>query len=355
MPTPNRRFESSLIERLFAEPYRFQFAQAVRLLELWLGKAGASGETLQRTIRFRNSTSLAFPPSELEAVQVEDEDDQHAQATLIAALAAGRGGAVWITPTFIGLLGSHGALPLHYTESIVAQATELHGDGARAFFDMMSSRTVALFHRAYWAYRVHHNATPDGADRFLPLQLALAGSPECLSTQQRASTRVPADVRAYYSAVLRHRPVSAALIERVLSDYFQLQVAVEQCAGRWDELPPDRRTRLGVANTFMKRGAILGSRCWRRDLTLRLRLGPLAPQQYEDFLPGREGTLALAEMVALLNLPNLRIDVTAILRAEGALPARIGADACGRLGWDAFLLTTPESRDRPDLCYPLPI
>ena len=34
MHTTKRRFDPSVIERLFAQPYRFQFFQAVRMLEL---------------------------------------------------------------------------------------------------------------------------------------------------------------------------------------------------------------------------------------------------------------------------------------------------------------------------------
>jgi type VI secretion system protein ImpH len=102
MPHSDRRFKSSLIDRLFAEPYRFQYAQAVRVLELWLRRVGgADGIGLQRLIRFRNSTSLAFPASELEALEV-DGANSSAPAELLAALSSDTECAVWLTPTFIG-------------------------------------------------------------------------------------------------------------------------------------------------------------------------------------------------------------------------------------------------------------
>ena len=165
MPPQKRRFEPCEIDRLFAEPFRFQFAQAMRLLELWLCRSGSADQrTLLRVVRFRNSTSLTFPASELEALQVGNGNHPATPEALLAAMRAGQDGPIWITPAFIGLLGCSGALPLHYTESVVTQIGATNSDAPRAFFDMMSSRTVALFHRAYWAYRVHQRRLPDGGD-----------------------------------------------------------------------------------------------------------------------------------------------------------------------------------------------
>jgi len=36
MRAKKRRFEPAVIERLFREPYRFEYFQAVRVIELWL-------------------------------------------------------------------------------------------------------------------------------------------------------------------------------------------------------------------------------------------------------------------------------------------------------------------------------
>ena len=72
MPAPKRRFEPAVIERLFAQPYRFQYFQAVRLIELWLRRRGMPEEgLLTNFLRFSNSTSLAFPASEIEALRAE--------------------------------------------------------------------------------------------------------------------------------------------------------------------------------------------------------------------------------------------------------------------------------------------
>jgi len=64
MPTEKRRFEPAVIERLFAQPHRFEYFQVVRMLELWLKKNGVPHDgAVANFLRFQNSTSLSFPAS----------------------------------------------------------------------------------------------------------------------------------------------------------------------------------------------------------------------------------------------------------------------------------------------------
>ena len=46
MHATKRRFEPAVIERLFAQPYRFQYFQAVRMIELWVEMAHETGREI---------------------------------------------------------------------------------------------------------------------------------------------------------------------------------------------------------------------------------------------------------------------------------------------------------------------
>jgi predicted component of type VI protein secretion system len=62
MQATQRRFEPSVIERLFAAPHRFQFFQAVRMIELWFKRNGIPHErAVSDFLRFANRTVLGFP------------------------------------------------------------------------------------------------------------------------------------------------------------------------------------------------------------------------------------------------------------------------------------------------------
>ena len=124
-----------MIERLLAEPQRFEFFQAVRLLLLWLEERGiAPQQALDAHLRFANSLSLRFPASQVEALAlVHDKLPGIARPQFR------------LTPSFMGLLGAHGTLPAHYTERIQAWTAAEHDDAPRAFLDMFSTRMLALY------------------------------------------------------------------------------------------------------------------------------------------------------------------------------------------------------------------
>jgi len=317
-----------LIARLLAEPQRFEFVQAVRLLVLALGERGiAERVALDRHLRFPNSVALAFPPSQLEAA-VRDGDTYR------------------LTPAFISLLGAHGALPLHVTERVLSLPADTpEAQAARAFLDMFSTRMVALWYRAWRAYRVEH-LVAGPRDAYLPMLLALAGLP---ARDAFAEDGVPDTTLAAFAGLLRRRPVSAAVLARVLSGHFGVAVRVEEGIGHWDRLAPREQSVLGV-DAWLGRRALLGARSWRPDL--RVRIGPLDRARYDRFLPGAPGARALRTLLGLFAVPTLAYDVVLVLRQADLGAVRLGPSG-RRLGLDSYLFSAPAPADRADLCYEL--
>ncbi|MEF9929648.1 MAG: type VI secretion system baseplate subunit TssG [Massilia sp.] len=316
-----------MIADLLAHPQRYEFFQAVRLLLRWLGRQGISPEqALGGAIRFRNSVGLGFPPSEIEAIEPGTGDVP----------------AITITPAMMGLLGTMGALPLHYTERFAAWALRNRDDGPRAFFDLFSSRQVALFYRAWCKYRVRQPLAA-GVDRFQPLLLALAGG---ASGQQDMDG---ADAMARFAAPLRSRVVSADLIAGVLGACFGVAVQVEQFTGRWDVLEPGQRTLLAHGNCVLGAGATAGARLLRPELGMRIRLGPVNAATFARFMPGQEGSRALSFLLARFAIDVPFRELQVVLRREAIHGVRLGG--LTRLGLDDFLCTRSASSDRDDMCY----
>lgn len=353
MHAPKRRFEPAVIERLFAQPYRFQYFQAVRMIEVWLRRRGMPEEgALANFLRFQNSTSLAFPASEIEALRPEPPDIAPDSRTLAAALHSSELRYVRLTPTFMGLLGSSGAMPAHYTERIAAQQLAERDDGPRAFLDTFSNRTLALFYEAWRKYRVElkYGGSRDG---FLPLLLSLAGMGHH-ALRHRLSDRgdgVLDESIAYFATAMRQRPASSVQIARVLSEYFGQAVRAEQFIGRWYDVPVAQQTALGLSNAMLGAGAMAGTRVWQRDLRLRLVIGPLDLAAYESFLPGGRAARALAGMVTMFTGLSLEYEVQLVLRGADVRGVTLGTGTTGRLGWDGFLVDGQEQQDRADVRY----
>jgi type VI secretion system protein ImpH len=324
MQTPAWRDRTGLIGQVFERPQRFDFFQAVHLLDVWLHRQGTR-HTLESALRFTNSISLGFPPSQVEALSIDCA-------------------RIRITPAFIGFLGVKGALPYCYTETIAAQ---VHGDkdeSGRAFIDCFSQRSVMLFYRAWQKCRIEYRFHRDGRDEFLDMQLALAGH-----AGRTGEALIPAEAIAHYAALLRQRPVSAALLSAVLNDYFGVPIRIEPFVAAWETLRKDELPALGKPQQCRLGTMILGSRYRTRDTWVRLWIGPLTRQEYDHYHRDGEGGKALKAMLALFAVSELRFEVRLILRAQDVGPLVLSRHT--RLGRATVLSNKPATRDHDKTRY----
>lgn len=350
---PLLRVEKPIIERLLARPQGVAFFQAVRMLELWYVRAGERGaEVLPNRLRFANTLSLAFAPSEIEAVKTTHSAGADEASPLLARQAE----SITLTPRFFGLTGAAGTLPYYYTERIGQQEASTREHSARAFLDIFSNRSVALFYAAWKKYRPALQAELDRKERFLPLVLSLAGLGfrGLRERHEQGSGQVFDEALAHYGAALRQRPVSAAVMQQILSHYFGCAVRVEQFVGRWFAVPPEQRSALGRSNATLGATALSGTRVWQRNLRLRVWIGPLTRERYQAFLPGGDCAAALTKLLTLFTGVTLEYEIRLLLRAEDVRGTTLGDAANGgggRLGWDSTLSTRPATEARADVGY----
>lgn len=342
MPSLLRRNDVSVIEQLLDAPQHFTCFQALRLLQTWLAQHGiAENAVLERIVRFDNSVSLSFPASQIEALSMDGLENANA---VLQALLSGQLQHIHITPTFMGLLGSHGVLPSHYSERIVAHQHSERDHSPRAFLDLFSSRAISLFFQAWQKYRIEHGRL---RDNFLPQLWALAG---CPGSEHGNSSAI-----GLYSGLLQQNNMSSIVMARILSDHFGLPFQVTESTGGMEAMAPREQTALGGSNAVLGQRAIVGERCRRPDLAARLYIGPLTAQQHASFLPGAPNSMQLKNMLMLLDQPLLRYDIVLVLRASDAQPLSLSATDTGRLGYNSFLgqHATPQARD--DMRHVLPL
>ena len=358
MRTPQRRLDPGVAQQLLSTPHRFGFFQAMRVLERLFARQGVpAGEVVARRIRFRNSLALGFAPGEIEAAVAYSADGTALDraAAVAHAITMEELGEVHVTPAFMGLLGSHGALPLHYTETINERETYGRDRAARAFLDIFSNRALALHYAAWKRYRLGFQYELDREERFLPLVLSLAGlGMESLRGRMRTGDGALFDQAiAHYAGLVRRRPVSASTLQQVLGGYYRVSLRVEQFVGAWYPVPQSQRTRLGTGNAVLGRTALAGERVWQRDLRMRLWIGPLDRGAFEGFLPGGEAATALAKWLTLLAGGSLEFEVRLVLCAEDVQGIALGTGTGkgARLGFDSYLCSRPSNVPRSDTCY----
>jgi type VI secretion system protein ImpH len=354
MPSPQRRDRPGVIGRLVADPHRFEFFQAIRVLRKYFIRHKGPGEAAldSGSIRCRNTLSLGFPPSELEHAVAEERprDDRDGDPAVFPEL-----DRVTLTLAFLGFTGVQGTLPYHYTERLVEREIVHRDRAARAFLDIFTDRAAALFFRAWEKYRLHFQYETDRRERFLPLILSLIGiGAEGLRDRLHVGQQGVIDESlAYYAGIIRLAPRSAQMVAQVVEDYFRAPVKLTQFCGKWFELSPEQSTRLGMAEATLGHDAFCGPRVWQRDARMRLEIGPLRKDAFEQFLPGGSAHVALERLLHMLTGPTLEYQVKLVLAQDDVQPLALdsGRELFGRLGWDGWLLSRPAAGDSRDAAY----
>ncbi|UCV02001.1 type VI secretion system baseplate subunit TssG [Dechloromonas denitrificans] len=348
MRTPQRRVDPGIVEHSLQEPERYEFFQLVRLYEMVFKKEARAfgGDAVSERIRFRNSLRLGFAPSQVDAMQPRYRRDA-------AGLETAELEQVEITPSFMGMLGVNGTLPIHYTEQVIHHERFKRDASGRAFLDLFTNRAVGHFYRAWKKYKLPVQYETDRRNRFLPLVLSLAGL-GFDALRERMSTAPGAindESVAFFAGLLRQRPVSAETLEKALGGYFREKVVVEQFVGRWYVVPIEQRSTLGGKNAVLGSNTLVGERVWQRNLRIRIHIGPLTHERYMAFLPKGEMAAGLEKILTLATGGQFEYEIRPILRAADVKPLALGKGQGGRLGYDTFMLTRPAKSDRSDTSY----
>lgn len=364
MSQPDTPPVTGIIRQLLSEGYRFSFFQAVRLLERWNADREPVGHDAapdQEVVRFGTHVSSEFPASQIYDV----------------ANGAGEDSPPRMTVTFLGMAGSMGALPNHYTE-IILERLAVKDRSLLEFLNLFNHRLLSLFYRSwekyqFWIYgeRTLHlerqaaQAGPEQIRAFVVddrprldplgeilLNLSGLGNPALrylLAQRDRLEPRTEIADRTFrfYAGLLSHRHRPAVSLEAILADYFGWPVQVQSLCGRWLQLEASDRTRLTRGwNTRLGSETVAGSKVWEVQGKFRIRLGPLDYVQFCGLLPIGSAHRPLVQLSRLYAGMHLDFDLELQLRADEIPPLRCG-DRAGigpRLGWNTWL----QSRKRAE-------
>lgn len=316
--------DRSVAEWLFAEGYRFEFYQAVSLLERLAATGisdGAGAEEDRDAVRFTSRVGFAFPASDVSAVAPPEGTSTPAHMGV----------------NFLGLAGGLGPLPVTYTELILERAW--HKDTAlRDFLDIFNHRLVSLMYRVRKLHRVGLDFTPPDQTPIARYLFALMG----LGTPGLQG-RLPLPDRAllFYAGLMAQNSRSMAGLESLLGDYFQVPVRGQQFSGQWQHLEADQVTKIGVSGQHqaLGRGTILGTRVWDQQGTFELHLGPLTLQEFLDFLPIGRAFHPLCALTRLYVGQALAFRIRLALKAAEVPESRLSNTDGPRLGWTSWLKT----------------
>ncbi len=359
-----------LHELLEQSPYKFEFFQAVRvLMRLFVDRDPVGRQHLPKNevVRFRAHQSTGFPASQLQSADFD----------------TGPGRPVELTVNSMGMTGPVGALPQWYTEMVVdrlegrlprgtklTQVNRAVSDKTlRDFLDLFNHRLTSLFYRAWEKYRfwmrhevvVQQEASARQAgeakhrgfviderpalDRFSQTLLDVTGNgPPALRYHTHIRNtleprhEIADETIRFYAGLFAQTHRSAAGLEAMLSDYFQVPVEVMQFHGQWLVLDETERTKVGQQNRLLGRDTVVGRRVWDVQSKFRIKLGPLNYRQFQRFTPVGDGYAPLTQMTRLYAGCEFDFDVELTLRKEEVPRCQIGQSGGVRaaLGWNTW-------------------
>jgi type VI secretion system protein ImpH len=367
MPSPKEKFADAFFE--------FDFFQAVRLLERFAPKRmpiGLDGPPAEEVARFRAHLSMAFPPSQIVALDPPAEERPNPLLTV----------------TFLGLYGPSGVLPTHYTQLLLDIQRDVRGPERRSlrdWLDLFNHRFISLFYRAWEKYRFHlqyergeaFRREPDSftlglrslmglgtaslVDRLLVHGAKLDGNGADWGADERvapALARIDDLALLHYAGFFLQRPRNSTNLRSLLADYFRLPVEVEQFRGQWLLIPESGQSRLGEFGALGV-NAVAGERVWDVQSRFRVRLGPLRYAQFEDLLPDpapvpeRKSFFLVAQLARLFAGSEFDFDIQLVLAADEVPAAQLvdGTGAGPRLGWTVWLISAPPEADADEAVF----
>ena len=342
MGTDDGPTDGSLSELLGREAYRFDFYQAVRLVELLrpgrtpVGHGGNNVEPLA----FQSKVGLDFPASDIVSAEFPADEAE----------------PVRMTVAFMGLAGASGPLPTPFTELVIQRNADRSKDhfATRDFLDIFNHRLISFLYRARKKHRIALNNRPPERTEWAGWLFDLAGLK--FAVDERDSRRFATDNRASrqwartllrYSGILSNQVRSMAGLEAMLSDHFGIPVYGEQLLGRWLEIDARDRTRIGArrgANQRLGIDSVLGVRAWDQMGRMRLHLKAMKLAQLREFLPNGAAFTALARMARVHLQQDIDIDLRLALEPNQPSGMRLSRSGDIRLGWTSWLNT---GRSRP--------
>ena len=348
MSSTGWRKNTSVITKLTENPNDFSFSQAVRLLErsATLENNGGNGK-----YTFNKQPVAVFSPPNTETIRFNVNQALNFSSSKISKISKKKN--KWeMSVNFMGLTGSQGVLPFHYTEMILKRL-KVKDESLLHFFDLFNHRTVSLFYQASNKYKLpieyeRKKLIPPATkvrDDHSQVLLSLIG----LGTKNLNNRLCIRDESLfYYSGLLSQQVKTTSGLKQILRSYFNIPVEINEFIGQWQELIEDVRTRLpgrenpNGQNNCLGRSVMLGRKGWFAQGKINIVLGPLNKEQLKIFSPGTKALKAINEIVQIY--AGMEYSYNFIIKVKRSdIPEKIQLSSKTQpvMGWNTWLSTRP--------------
>jgi type VI secretion system protein ImpH len=349
MASARRRKSLALIDKLRAEPYSFEFFQAVRLLEIatqqdaseQYAKAPVAQHAppAKELVRFTASNKLSYAGADVLSLSTEvnglESPDQEAQLRWL------------MNVSFFGQGGAQGVLPIRYTE-LILQELKNKNESLSDFIDLFNHRSISLYYQAWHKYRLpvnferSRNQNNGNHDKFTQALLSLAG----IGTSE-LQYRLPFqdELLAGFAGSLSRSQRTADQLKSLVYQMFGLDIDIQQFKGQWQPLDqevacqlPGPENSLGV-NNQLGVNAIIGTECYHAQSKFSVVVAPLPYKRFMELAPGTKKLESLKSLIRMSVGMELEFDISVTTSHSQVPPTRLveEPDYQPSLGWNSHL------------------
>lgn len=321
---PDDLATSVVWQQIVEQPYKADLFSVLR----WLDSRDKTKPLLGRAarphfepIRFGQEPTLAFAASTI--------------ANIVAGEGEGeRGKPPRLSIYSFGLFGPNGPLPLHLTEYARDRLRRVGDPTLIRFADIFHHRLILLFYRAWADSQSTVSLDRPDTDRFTNYIASLTGYGQ---SSLRSRDDVPDHAKFFNAPHLVREIRDPEGLAKILSEYFQVPVDIQEFVPHWISLATSEQTRLSnrSGNNLLGENAVIGDSVLDAQYKIRVRIGPMPLARYLSFLPG--GEVAKKVITWIKNYVGFEffVDLQLVLNKEEVMPASLGDTT--QLGWTSWL------------------
>lgn len=313
MAAEERRTRPSVKQSLKDDVCGFNFFKAVHLLEGY-SQGRQLGKRLSPRndpVHFRVKPGFTFPASDILALQ-------NGHAASIPEM----------TVNFMGLIGPKGILPdwyNAYAQELIHNKDYVFTD----FLDLFHHRLISLFYLAWKKYRLVENYLPDTND---PISNSIAGFVGIGGREQKADPdfdRMTKRRLIYFSGMASRTVPTASAIEAIVSNATGVPVRIKQFVERMIPIHEQDRSRLGQANSTLKKDALCGGRIRDVSSFFVVELGPMLWRKYLAFQPRSRNLLLVRKLITFIVGLEYEFQIRLIIKGSDIPGLPLGGDETG--------------------------
>ena len=298
MGTDIRRNTSGLIDDLVKNGSSYNVWQAIWIAENITKKDNQNRKDylLEQTgLNFRPYEKYEYPPSDLKSVSIDK-------------------GILEFILTFMGLYGINSPLPRCYHDQVDLQQ-RIFGTGEvplQNFLDIFNNRFYWLYYQSWKKYRFHLYLGNDPGNKVLERINSFSG--RGFFTKRKDTLLSDFTLLKFsglFSQRVRHKAGLHILLMHIFPDYI---IKVKEFVPRWVELSDV--PELGSDDNSLGKSIFIGKYTIDYSSRICIEIGPLSFEQYLEFLPGKENSNRLIELLQLYLNDSLEFDFAFIVKAD---------------------------------------